>query len=144
MAGTPYWMAPEVWKAIKQQIFFGKKPCSPRHSSIDHLSPNAQIVNQQAYDAKVDIWSMGIMALEMKDGEPPYMGTDPVRVIWLIAQHGKPDIHGKEKLSPEFIDFLDKCLEVVVIIVIVTMILVKSVIKTIHRWTLMRDGQQSS
>ena len=76
---------------------------------------STQIVNQQAYDAKVDIWSMGIMALEMKDGEPPYMGTDPIRAIWLIAQQGKPDIHGEEKLSPEFKDFLDRCLEVVVI-----------------------------
>jgi len=52
------------------------------------------------------------MALEMKDGEPPYMGTDPIRAIWLIAQHGKPDIHGQENMSKEFVDFLDRCLEV--------------------------------
>ena len=77
-------------------------------------------MNQQAYDAKVDIWSMGIMALEMKDGEPPYMGTDPIRAIWLIAQHGKPDIHGEEKLSREFKDFLDRCLEVVLVTILLT------------------------
>ena len=133
MAGTPYWMAPEVWEAIHQKIFLEKALLPPPPSSYIDLSPNAQIVNQQAYDAKVDIWSMGIMALEMKDGEPPYMGTDPIRAIWLIAQHGKPDIHGKEKLSPEFIDFLDKCLEVVVVIVIVIMIPIKSMIK--HNYT---------
>ena len=70
-------------------------------------------MNQQAYDTKVDIWSLGIMALEMKDGVPPYMGTDPIRAIWLIAENGKPEILEKEKMSKEFIDFLDRCLEVI-------------------------------
>ena len=71
-----------------------------------------QIVNQQPYGLKVDIWSLGIMALEMKDGEPPYLNEDPLRAIWLISQKGKPEIQGKDQMSPEFLSFIDSCLEV--------------------------------
>ncbi len=77
--GTVCWMAPELIQGARE------------------------------YNNKVDVWSLGIFAIELAMGEPPYISEHHTRVLFNIVQNDPPKI--QPKWSSAFQDFIDKCLD---------------------------------
>jgi len=69
-----------------------------------------EIISGQEYGTKVDIWSLGIMIIEMAEGEPPYMDYPPLRALFMISTKGIPPLKQEDKWSISMVDFLNKCI----------------------------------
>ncbi|XP_067234002.1 myosin-IIIa isoform X2 [Chanodichthys erythropterus] len=82
--GTPFWMAPEVI-ACEQQL-------------------------DSTYDERCDVWSLGITAIELGDGDPPLAELHPMRALFKIPRNPPPTLHQPEIWSNDFNDFICKCL----------------------------------
>jgi len=87
--GTPCWMAPEVMEQTK------------------------------GYTTQVDIWSLGITALELAKGVAPYSHLSPMQVLVKTLREPAPSLDSYEqpagsaqpKFSAAFSAFVSKCLE---------------------------------
>ncbi|EMS50568.1 ABC transporter B family member 25 [Triticum urartu] len=96
--GTPHWMAPEV---IQESRYDGKVT-SPS------LPPSS--LSQSNISGAVDVWALGVSAIEMAEGMPPRSTVHPMRVIFMISSEPAPMLEDKEKWSLLFHDFIAKCL----------------------------------
>lgn len=82
--GTPYWMAPEVI-ACEQQL-------------------------DQSYDSRCDVWSVGITAIELAEGDPPLSDIHPMRALFQIPRNPPPALRKPEAFSSQLAAFIGECL----------------------------------
>jgi serine/threonine-protein kinase OSR1/STK39 len=80
LVGSPCWMAPEV------------------------------IEQTTGYDTSADIWSLGITAIEIAEGEAPYVGMTAMKIMLSIMNSSPPSLNA-DSWSAHFCDFVDHCLQ---------------------------------
>ncbi|XP_068855332.1 serine/threonine-protein kinase PAK 3-like [Aphelocoma coerulescens] len=83
--------------------------CSSSVGTPSWMAP--EVVRGEAYGPKVDIWSLGIVGLEMVEGEAPYQREPRLRVFELIERNGAPKLQNPRHHSALLRDFLRCCLQ---------------------------------
>ncbi|XP_078097219.1 serine/threonine-protein kinase PAK 4-like [Mustelus asterias] len=69
-----------------------------------------ELISRLPYGPEVDIWSLGIMVIEMVDGEPPYFNEPPLKAMKMIRDNLPPKLKNGQKVSPLLKGFLDRLL----------------------------------
>ncbi|XP_076874061.1 serine/threonine-protein kinase PAK 6b [Brachyhypopomus gauderio] len=69
-----------------------------------------EVISKIPYGTEVDVWSLGIMVVEMVEGEPPYFSDTPVAAMKRLRDEPAPSVRNTHKISPVLRDFLDSML----------------------------------
>lgn len=80
--GSPSWMAPEV--AISKGN------------------------NSEGYGNRADVWAIGITAIELADGKPPFQDMHPTRALFQIIRNPPPTLNRPSNWSQNFNDFISE------------------------------------
>ncbi|XP_063279503.1 serine/threonine-protein kinase PAK 3-like [Prinia subflava] len=85
---------------------------SKRRSAVGTIYWMApEIFTRKPYGPKVDIWSLGIVGIEMVEGAPPHLMKTARTVRQLISSGGRPRLQKPRQQSAWLRDFLHCCLE---------------------------------
>lgn len=79
--GSACWMAPEV-------------------------VASAQDDSDNTYGARADVWALGITAIELGDGKPPFHGMHPTRAMFQIVRNPPPGLYRPSNWSEPYNDFI--------------------------------------
>eukprot|EP00049_Salpingoeca_infusionum_P018830 m.358959 g.358959 ORF g.358959 m.358959 type:complete len:2697 (+) comp18357_c0_seq1:279-8369(+) len=85
--GTPYWMAPEVVLCQRDER------------------------SNTRYDARCDVWSLGITAIEIAEGYPPHHKVPALKLLHRIPDQKAPTLGPGHKWSKAFHEFIGKSLQ---------------------------------
>lgn len=79
--GSPSWMAPEIIKGTGAN---------------------------NGYDNKIDVWAIGITAIELADGKAPFEDMHPTRALFQIVRNPPPTVYRPANWSENLNDFISE------------------------------------
>ncbi|XP_016300883.1 myosin-IIIb [Sinocyclocheilus anshuiensis] len=109
--GTPFWMAPEV--CVSAQLTSARLRRNTSVGTPFWMAPEVIACEQQydySYDARCDVWSLGITAIELADGDPPLAEMHPVKALFKIPRNPSPTLRQPKHWCRSFCHFIAQCL----------------------------------
>jgi len=68
-----------------------------------------EVLGGQEYDTSVDIWALGILIMEMAEGDPPYIDLPELKALLLICNKGVPTLKDPINWTDDMKDFHKLC-----------------------------------
>ncbi|XP_043467066.1 neither inactivation nor afterpotential protein C isoform X3 [Leptopilina heterotoma] len=75
------------------------------------IAPEVVTCKDSGYNCKVDVWAIGITAIEIADGKAPFQDMHPTRALFQILRNPPPSLYRPSNWSQNFNDFINECLE---------------------------------
>ncbi|EKE37169.1 hypothetical protein ENUP19_0040G0021 [Entamoeba nuttalli] len=80
---------------------------SNRAGSKSYMAP--EVIKQIPYNEKVDVWSIGCVAQELFETQPPYKEHGVIKGMFKTAVYGAEGLRDITKAPVDFVDFINKC-----------------------------------
>ncbi len=102
-------------RVIIEGLLHGGSHAGYKRSAISHLACQLLACGRGRQGTvvclQVDVWALGISAVEMAEVTPPRWSVHPMRVIFMISRDPPPRLADRDRWSLTFHDFVAQCLQ---------------------------------
>ena len=98
----------------KTDNIYGNDITNSMQGSVFWMAPEVVRSEGYGYSAKVDIWSLGCVVLEMFAGRRPWSKEETIGAIYKLGSNQAPPIPDdvSDSVSPEAVAFMSECFEI--------------------------------